>query len=409
VTNHQEPDLEDRLRAAFQRAPQPELPDAIRHRIDSLSSEEQSAPPRRAVLWPLRFVAAATGIAVLTLVALQAVPRGGRPNGHGGIASTSVASPDPIRESSTPSSLVSVPVQDWAGSFVPVALAIGDTSSILLVGGTGDSTGQGVIANMTADGILQSVRKIDGPELESISAAGSTMLAVTGCPADAPLDCRGGLIASHDAGDTFGDVAVSGLVQIALVDQTTGWAVGALDLRSSSSIWTTRDAGESWEARPVPCDSSLPGAAAIDFVSDRAGWLVCVGDSGGGSQAKQLLGTVDGGTTWKVLAAQSLADGARNTGVLPLPGQVRGLSFLPDGHGWLSTDRGLLASADGGRTWTPIVQDVDGSLYPTSAILIGEDSGLALMRDGNHAQVVLQRTEDGGRNWVALRSWPLAP
>lgn len=123
--------------------------------------------------------------------------------------------------------------------------------------------------------------------------------------------------------------------------------------------WITRDGGESWNFSPTPVQCALRG---VHFLTDRIGWAV------GGEVAPYtrfasgvVIHTLDGGQSWQVLSQQT---------VPPLT-QVRFLDQelgMAVGDANSSCASGVLATVDGGKTWTP----TDGpraSGWRTAAIL----------------------------------------
>ena len=117
------------------------------------------------------------------------------------------------------------------------------------------------------------------------------------------------------------------------------------------------DQGRRWRQARCPVSVTL---TAVTFVDAQQGWAV--GHSG------VVLHTDDGGETWRrqlegVAAAQAMLDGARSSGVPPLPEAERLVADGPDKpfldvhfsdarHGLVVGAYGLiLRTADGGRSW----------------------------------------------------------
>jgi photosystem II stability/assembly factor-like uncharacterized protein len=149
------------------------------------------------------------------------------------------------------------------------------------------------------------------------------------------------------------------------------------------------DLGSRWQARPVswrgqPCDSgSLVSAPPV------TAWLLCnIGAVGGsGSSDKVLLGTTDGGQTWRTVSSVTV------TGP-PRPGQLQraepvALAAGPRNRLWLSGNNDLTVSSDGGRRWRQ-VRGVNPQRSPTTfdvldashAWMLGFDTGLWRTTDG---------------------------
>jgi photosystem II stability/assembly factor-like uncharacterized protein len=102
----------------------------------------------------------------------------------------------------------------------------------------------------------------------------------------------------------------------------------------------------------------------IQFVDTQHGWA-----GGDGT----LLATTDGGRTWT----------SQYTGA----SKVQSLDFTDSLHGWVATGDGFMMTIDGGKTWTPLKE------RPEAIDFITADVGW--MRSGGH----LYQTSDSGRTW----------
>ena len=108
--------------------------------------------------------------------------------------------------------------------------------------------------------------------------------------------------------------------------------------------WITRDGGANWDFSPTPVQCALRG---VHFLTDRIGWAV------GGEVAPYtrfasgvVIHTVDGGQTWQLLSQ----------GTAPPLTQVRFLDQelgMAVGEATPQCATGVLATIDGGVTWTP--------------------------------------------------------
>ncbi len=395
--------FEERLRAAFARARPPALPPTIRATAQQLRTGEGPvvARPRQAN----RALGALVGIAAtVAIIAFVGLVSSGRPSA-GPAASISptgrTTSSPPL---ASPGALSAVP---WSGSFVPAALAAVDAGHLVLVGGTGDGTGSGVVATSSDGGRGWVVQRLPVSALDGVAAAGSTIWATTSCAPDAPAGCEGGLIVSTDSGKSWRLTALAGLWHPGLLDPAHGWALSPVEVRNPSTVSVTADGGATWSRTSAPCRQTAWGAWALQYVSAATGWAACIGDSGAGSETKELLGTTDGGATWSVLAAESATGAAPAVGSIPLEGQLGGISMRADGRGWLWTDRGLYASEDGGRTWRSAGwASSDGSTAVVSAVLTGDEAGYAIVRDSSAYLLRFVSTTDGGKSWTDLGGWP---
>lgn len=201
----------------------------------------------------------------------------------------------------------------------------------------------------------------------------------------------------------------------------TGWAIipsGAYFAREGLYRLTLARSGRLKETyTATPCTGQLLGPgqtpAAVAAMGPRRAVLLCYGserpmEPQGFAQAKAIYTTKDSGRTWvKVLGVP--VDATKPVGGLSAAGLAYGVTFLPDGHGWLWPPQGALYSTkDGGRTWafanlpSQLVLEVTDS-----ASFVNDRVGYALVQDlGSFALMV---TKDGGETWTQLRDWGRKP
>jgi hypothetical protein len=143
---------------------------------------------------------------------------------------------------------------------------------------------------------------------------------------------------------------------------------------------------------PAPC---APGAAQPD--GQPAGELLaatspsglvalCAGQAAGGSQAKAVYTSPDGGTTWQ------------RAGNAPAAGTATSVAGTPSGRIVVATSLGIEVSADGGATWTA----ADIAVPPGGFAFVGMTTsaqGVAVPADSNQDAVWF--TVDGGQSWQA--------
>lgn len=122
---------------------------------------------------------------------------------------------------------------------------------------------------------------------------------------------------------------------------------------------------------PSPAPVPLSPAAQLAFPSSTQGWVV----SGG-----QLLATVNGGRTFTVQRAG--------------PAPIQGLDFLTPSVGWALSASALWTTTDAGQTWTPAGEPP----HPLGQVSFWDPKdGLGLASDNS-----LWRSSDGGQNWAAV-------
>lgn len=184
----------------------------------------------------------------------------------------------------------------------------------------------------------------------------------------------GVIVATNDGGRTWrprSRIRGYHVRQLERASATVVWAVAARPMRnrggySRSRLFRSDDGGRSW--RPVAAPPL--GFGTLSVVDRRTAFLY--GEAG-------TLRTLDGGTTWGRLGRHS----------------IYGAGFLDALHGYATRgDDRLVATSDGGKTWQPValpdgfrVLDVSAHA-PDRVWLTGERRIL--------------RSDDGGRHWTQI-------
>lgn len=163
------------------------------------------------------------------------------------------------------------------------------------------------------------------------------------------------------------------LLDIVFAGPASGWMIG-IDREDSGEkqlLFRTDDAGRNWKPYPK---QTFGNVHQVVFTSERNGWLV--------NNDGDLFTTHDGGNSWK----------KRNLG----PGKVTGFFFLDDQRGWCLSGDVLLATKDGGGTWSPISRVVGSSDLLYSIHFASPENGW-LFDD-----LSVLKTADGGKTWSKL-------
>ncbi|QAT51019.1 hypothetical protein EQM14_15285 [Caproiciproducens sp. NJN-50] len=101
-----------------------------------------------------------------------------------------------------------------------------------------------------------------------------------------------------------------------------------------------------WESPTIALKDD--GAVAAALLSAGRGFLLASGSSGESEIRYELLTTQDAGKTWDPhLLPKGLGEDTFDTARDRCP-----MQFTDDGHGWILAAHGLLATVDGGRSWT---------------------------------------------------------
>ena len=246
-----------------------------------------------------------------------------------------------------------------------------------------------------------------------------------------------GVILHTDDGGQHWSPQVSGvtctLSSVCFVDARTGWVAGGMAYPylhdSSGVVLSTRDGGLSWQREPV----LLPALRKIRFLTERQGWAVgcssamfpggvfTTRDAGRSWQSaccsgtsRQLTGDFfDGrnailGGSLGLAATINEGDFSRNPQSGVVLHAIHGMQIVPPGYGWLVGDGGWIAlSGDRGNSWRPPlgVLPPGAALFDFSALTVrGPKCWIA----GSPGSRVFF-TPDAGRTWSTFPTGTSAP
>ncbi len=238
-------------------------------------------------------------------------------------------------------------------------------------------TDGGIVLSTSDGGAKWTVRKKARLKMIAIAAAAEHVWVLGNATGAAGESGTSAVLRSDDGGVTwersaFGDAL---LADLAFADPRHGWLV-ALD-----RIWTTRDGGRTWRLRRRLGMTVLTGVAAADR---RHAWVVGWGTQDG---APLAFATRDGGATW-----------TRRRIDLPAPPsgdlQLEQVACADASHAWATCKAGIIATADGGRTWE-LQQAPSGEPFGVAA------ADAAHVLATTHQQPILA-TADGGATWLAF-------
>ena len=178
---------------------------------------------------------------------------------------------------------------------------------------------------------------------------------------------------------------------------------------NAGDLMKTTDGGRTWRRVGSPCKNGWGGFASdasLSFVAPSRGWLLCLGQPRAGRQSMALYRTSSGGTTWKRLVNDHFEPGRIKRG--GFAGRYpRGISFARSGRGLLWAGRGATyRTSDGGRNWLPI-PGTSALREGLSGWFVSDRVGYLLVQNDSLARDwELLRTDDGGRRWRRMHSWP---
>jgi photosystem II stability/assembly factor-like uncharacterized protein len=214
--------------------------------------------------------------------------------------------------------------------------------------------------------------------IRAIAASGAGTAWVAGtAPGAAGEPGMSAVLRTTDGGATWRKAGFNAaqLADVAFTDERRGVLI-ALD-----RIWSTRDGGRSWELRKTLPMTVLTGIAADDAASFWVvGWSTQTGDP-------LVFASRNGGATWRRLRVD-VPPG--EPGAL----QARQIACAGDDRLWITCAAGVIATADGGKTWE--VQEVPAG-QPLAVAAADAEHVLAT----TEGQPILA-TSDGGATWRAF-------
>src|SRR5215203_5880992 len=191
-------------------------------------------------------------------------------------------------------------------------------------------------------------------------------------------DPRAYLMKTTDGGEHWNRIEIKGfdvdaiLVRAVFSRNGRGWTFG-----EAGSIYTTRDAGDTWVKLQSPTRRLLLGGI---FVDDQRGWIVGAGAT--------IIQTSDGGETWYQATLPQVEKTVRFTAT----------SFIDNRKGWAVGSGGsIYSTVNGGRTWEPQQSTVTVDLFDVKFVDARE--GWAVGAEGT-----IIHTVDAGEHWTTERS-----
>jgi len=178
-------------------------------------------------------------------------------------------------------------------------------------------------------------------------------------------------------------------------DHDNGWLFGPM-------IYETSDGGRSWRAvKQVGWDQGR-----FDFVSADLGWAVAEDNPGTGTTERAVVHTEDGGRTWDEIKPRLIGGVAPSPTPTPEGGEVfyvDAMDLMTPLEGWALVDGRLLWTEDGGESWSDITPPVSPDVFLADATFSDTSHGWAVavgIEDGYATGVVrAYQTSNGGQTW----------
>jgi photosystem II stability/assembly factor-like uncharacterized protein len=187
---------------------------------------------------------------------------------------------------------------------------------------------------------------------------------------------HGTIVATTDGGVTWtaeDSGTTQGLWSVSFVDPQHGWVAGA------ATLFSTDDGGASWTPRP-----GSPAGTWVQFVDVDHGW----------SLAGALFATSDAGAHWTSVSVPSTATQG---------GSVTGAAHFEDAtHGWVLQGESILATADGGQTWTTATGN-----FPSMGQIVSSDRQHAWLVERAAAPLVFATVD--GATWRMVHATEVGP
>ena len=297
---------------------------------------------------------------------------------------------------------------------------------------------------------------------KTVDGAGNWQLQDTGPapPGDPDVDfadARHGVISffgpslvayrTSDAGLHWRPLLVPGdAFAVTFANADSGWALTWNPSTQDLQLLSTRDGGATWIERVWPSGAywvGRGGMGALAFKSSGQGWTAGVGDQ------PRLLGTVDGGSSWRSTpveippgALSALPEGTqvfitqltlmpqrgifavvsdltgdligltsmdsgqtwRTLAPAPEPTRYADISFADDTHWWASRYGYLFKTSDGGQAWRPVgVKPLLGDWnYQPAHVIDSMHAWSQMISTAHSTDSALAMTSDGGVTWTSV-------
>jgi photosystem II stability/assembly factor-like uncharacterized protein len=201
------------------------------------------------------------------------------------------------------------------------------------------------------------------------------------------------------------------IAEIAMRDANLGWAIGNRGLGLQDTILTTADGAQTWRDVTPPLPSAPTGAgrtAAAAFPDAQHAWVIYADPTPSPDlKDSPVWFTADAGRTWQTSQPLDL----HNLNAEAFTPDLFG--FLDLQHGWILAHIGagmnhdyvaIFTTADGGQTWTRIVDPQKNNLpmschktgllfqTPQVGYITGDCMGVA-------SGIYFERTMDAGASW----------
>lgn len=172
---------------------------------------------------------------------------------------------------------------------------------------------------------------------------------------------------THDGGVTWTNISPSENIpfpgelhygtEILFADAQNGWIVRQAWGSADTIVLRTSNGGETWNIAALPDSGTVEG---IHFTDGSNGWIASELAYSGRILSRAVYRTTNGGASWSRQMTNPNIDGQVVNNVselLPLKGEVTGIHFTDDEHGFVSMNVNnrprIYNTSDQGRSWAP--------------------------------------------------------
>lgn len=184
-------------------------------------------------------------------------------------------------------------------------------------------------------------------------------------------------------------------------------------------VYRTHDGGASWQQAQISEEHGIvSGAGQIVFSNTQDGWLLVGKGAAAGSEAVDVLHTVDGGATWKLISAARYTIQGNQPGTIPFGGDKTGISFVNPNTGWITgfspaPFTWLYVTHDSGVTWQHQDIALPASAFGTTVfppVFFNATDGILPtdIAEPQSQSTNIYVTHDGGATWHPTGAIPVS-
>jgi photosystem II stability/assembly factor-like uncharacterized protein len=289
-------------------------------------------------------------------------------------------------------------------------------------------------ATVSATATVQEQLTLTSIDMVTVDQGWATGLGSSGSAGGQVLPAVGDVFQTSDGGTTWQNVSPSGVSAGSIdaaffLDGANAWIAEVVPTTSAGvavsttmAVYGTIDGGRTWHTGNAFAVSAA-GPAVFSFADTLHGWIMIGLYTADGSEAVEILKTVDGGVNWQPISLALSPAGQSTPGSLPYSCDKAGITFIDATTGWAagSCSSGplfLYVTQDGGQTWQPQTLPPPpgdpADLYSnclcaaeSPTFVSAQDGVLAITVSQFNQGTYLYVTRDGGFTW-AVRELPVA-